>query len=106
MNGFQLKKLRELNNYTQDFMAKKLGISQQNYSKMEKKQKNFSEEKTEKLSEILNTKKEQPNQFPNAQDEHIVIFQDVFVFSGTSLNIGVSNNVFTNQDPHLQDLKS
>lgn len=53
MNGLKIKQLREQKNYTQDYVAEKLGVSQNAYSRLENGQIKLSVEKAEKLSTIL-----------------------------------------------------
>lgn len=53
MNGVKIKQLREQKNYTQDYVAEKLGVSQNAYSRLENGQIKLSVEKAEKLSTIL-----------------------------------------------------
>ncbi|MDE0472353.1 MAG: helix-turn-helix transcriptional regulator [Ekhidna sp.] len=52
-NGIRAKKIRELKNLTQDFVAQELGISQPAYSNIEKGQVQLKEDTLEKLSDVL-----------------------------------------------------
>jgi transcriptional regulator with XRE-family HTH domain len=48
----KLKILREVNNYTQEFIAEALGMDQSTYSKLERYPKNLKANQAEKLAEI------------------------------------------------------
>ena len=47
-----LKVLREVNNYTQEYVATKIGVDQSTYSKIERNPKNLKAEQVEKLAEL------------------------------------------------------
>lgn len=47
-----LKVLREVNNYTQEYVASKIGVDQSTYSKIERNPKNLKAEQVEKLAEL------------------------------------------------------
>lgn len=51
--GDKIKSIRELKNYTQEYIADQLGITQAGYSKIEKGNTNLSLEKLEQLAIIL-----------------------------------------------------
>jgi transcriptional regulator with XRE-family HTH domain len=51
--GNKIKKLRELKNLTQSYMASELGITQSTYSKIEIGEIDISFSKLEKISEVL-----------------------------------------------------
>lgn len=48
----KLKILREVNNYTQEFIAETLGVDQSTYSKLEKNPKNLKADQAEKLASL------------------------------------------------------
>jgi transcriptional regulator with XRE-family HTH domain len=48
----KLKILREVNNYTQEFIAEALGVDQSTYSKLEKNPKNLKADQAEKLAKL------------------------------------------------------
>ena len=56
--GVKIKKIRELKNYTQEYMADKLGVSQATYSRMEKEDGYLTVLQLQKVSEILGVKVE------------------------------------------------
>lgn len=51
--GQKVKKLRELRNYTQHYMAQEMGVTQSAYSKMELGESEITYSKLERISEIL-----------------------------------------------------
>jgi transcriptional regulator with XRE-family HTH domain len=51
--GQKIKKVRELRNLTQDYIASKIGMTQESYSKIESSRNNISIQKLEKIAEIL-----------------------------------------------------
>ena len=51
--GPRIKKIRELRGYSQEFLAKKLGICQEQYSYIENKQKEIPEQTVQHIAEIL-----------------------------------------------------
>ncbi len=59
----RIRKARELNNFTQTHMAKKLGISQQQYSLLEKGETKITKDKIDKIAEVLGTTPEKIAEF-------------------------------------------
>lgn len=51
--GNKVKKLRELRNYTQQYMADRLAMTSAGYSKIERDEVSITFDKLEKISEIL-----------------------------------------------------
>ena len=51
--GIRIRKLRELRGYSQKYMAKKLSISQEQYSYLETKQKNISDEQIKTIALLI-----------------------------------------------------
>lgn len=51
--GRKIKKLRELRNFTQHYMAEQLGIAQPTYSKLENEQDEINEDKLQRIAQIL-----------------------------------------------------
>ncbi|PKP47463.1 MAG: XRE family transcriptional regulator [Bacteroidetes bacterium HGW-Bacteroidetes-11] len=51
--GKKIRKVRELRNFTQDFMAKGLGITQEAYSRLESGQTRIDVNRMEKIANIL-----------------------------------------------------
>lgn len=55
VSGYKIKKMRELRNYTQSYVAERLGLSQSNYARIENNSISIGEERLKKLAEILET---------------------------------------------------
>jgi len=51
----RIRKARELSNYTQEYVAQQIGLSQQQYSQIEKGQARLSPERLHRIAEVLNT---------------------------------------------------
>ena len=82
--GNKIKKVRELRNYTQEYMAEKLNMSQAGYSKIERDEVDINFDKIEKISEILNIT-------PSA----LVGFDEKYVFhnySQTTNSFGINSD--------------
>ncbi len=56
--GLRIKKLRELRGYNQVYMAKKLGISQEQYSYLETRQKSIPGEQLKSIAALLAVKED------------------------------------------------
>jgi transcriptional regulator with XRE-family HTH domain len=56
--GLRIKKLRELRGYSQSYMARKLGISQEQYSYLETKQKSIPGEQVRVIAALLEVDEE------------------------------------------------
>jgi transcriptional regulator with XRE-family HTH domain len=56
--GLRIKKLRELRGYSQSYMASKLGISQEQYSYLETKQKSIPGEQVRVIAALLEVDEE------------------------------------------------
>ena len=65
MIGNKIKNIRELKNFTQEYMAEKLDISQAAYSKMEKGDTKISQDKLNKIAEILEVNPDDITDFYN-----------------------------------------
>jgi transcriptional regulator with XRE-family HTH domain len=53
--GMKIKHLRELKNYTQEYMARELGMSITGYGKIERDETEITLLKLEKIAKVLNT---------------------------------------------------
>jgi transcriptional regulator with XRE-family HTH domain len=83
--GHKIKKIRELCNYTQEYMAEQLKISQEGYSKIEANRTKVSLERVEQIAKILKVdfldllsfdeKVVFNNVFHHQQDNNIVVGQ-------------------------------
>jgi len=54
--GQKIKKLRELRNYTQEYMAKRLGLSLNGYGKIEREETELTLRRLQEISQILEVK--------------------------------------------------
>jgi transcriptional regulator with XRE-family HTH domain len=84
--GEKIKKLRELKNYTQQYMANQLEISQSGYGKIERNETDISITKLEKIAGILQT-----------DIVSILIFEDKHIFSASSVQKIVSKESSCNE---------
>ena len=66
--GHKIRKMRELRNLTQEYVATRLGISQSNYARMESNDVSIPDKRLAELSEILQTTPEAIRNF----DEKVV----------------------------------
>lgn len=57
--GSKIKNIRELKNYTQEFMAKKLQMTQAGYSKVERDETDIAYSKVEEIAKILGVSTEE-----------------------------------------------
>lgn len=91
--GHKIKKLRELKNYTQSFMASELGITQGAYSRIEVGETEISYGKLAKISSIL-----------EVPVDDIVSFNENMIFNVSNNEVGngyVVNNGITLQERKL-----
>ena len=51
--GEKIRKIRELKNFSQDYVAERLGISQSTYARLEKNEVAITEERLRNISDIL-----------------------------------------------------
>lgn len=65
MIGYKIKSIRELKNLTQEYMAEQLDISQDAYSKLEKGTTKISQDKLDKIAEVLEINPEDISDFDN-----------------------------------------
>ena len=88
--GNKIKKIRELKNFTQNYMADSLGISQSAYSKIELGELEVTMSRLEKIAEIFKMK-----------TEDVLSFNDKMIFNiSNNLNGG---NVFGEINYHLSE---
>lgn len=73
--GTKIKKIRELRNYTQEYMAQMLEVSQSTYARYEKDDGDLTVSKLEKISEILDVK-----------IEDLINFNEKFIFNYYNVN--------------------
>ena len=65
MIGNKIKNIRELKNFTHEYMAEKLEVSQAAYSKIEKGNTKISQDKLQKIAEILDVNPNDITDFDN-----------------------------------------
>jgi transcriptional regulator with XRE-family HTH domain len=85
--GEQIKKFRELRNYTQDHIAEKLEMTPQGYGKIERNEVEVTIQKLQRIADILGTT------IPD-----MLGFEDKFVFNNyecqqNNLKLGVNHSV-------------
>ncbi|MEM9337562.1 MAG: helix-turn-helix domain-containing protein [Bacteroidota bacterium] len=96
--GLKIKKIRELKNYKQDYMADKLGISQSAYSRYENMETTVSEDMLKQIAEVFELRPEQIKQF----DEKVIFNNTI-----ETLHDGAVGNYTVNQytiDPKIEKL--
>lgn len=86
--GLNIKKIRELKNFTQEYMAEQLKMSQRGYSKIENGEVDVSFTRIKEIAKILGLKATE-----------IVGFDEKFVlFSITHNQTGVENGIYINNE--------
>jgi transcriptional regulator with XRE-family HTH domain len=70
--GKNVKKFRELRNFTQEYMAEQLAISQQGYSKIERGEGEVAFSKIEQIAKIL-----------NIRIKELIEFDEKYIFNNT-----------------------
>lgn len=83
--GTKVKKLRELKNFTQEYMAKHLDMTPSGYGKIERDESEVSYQKLEKIADILGIK-----------IEDIVNFNERLVFNVMHNQTGITNGYVVN----------
>lgn len=95
--GQKIKKVREIRNYTQEYVATKLGITQESYSKIEANKTQVSTQRLEKIADILDI---------NMLD--LLAFDDKFVFNNINNSYEHSQEnakiIFVNQSENEKEL--
>lgn len=77
--GLKIKKIRELKNYTQEYMAEQLAISQTTYARFEKEDADLTISKLKKISHLL-----------EITIEELINFDEKIIFN----NYGGINNLY------------
>jgi len=92
--GENIRKVRELRGYTQEYMAEKLGISQRAYSSIEKENKKIDTERLKKISEVL-----------EVDVFDLLNFNDRILFSNTHFTqsgVGMFNTIHLNTTKQME----
>ena len=105
--GKNIKKLRELKNYTQSHMASQLDMSVSGYSKIEKDRTDVSLSKIERIAEILETNLStilnfDPNQIFNQYDNHNSVVSGIVTHQNLGGNI---TQILRNIQTEISSLK-
>ena len=87
--GQKIKKLRELKNLTQDYMANQLGVTQSAYSKMENGEVDIPFSRIEDIAKIF-----------TIQPEDIITFNENIVFNIINNPNAKNNGFVVNQNNH------
>jgi len=80
--GKKIKKFRELRNFTQGYVAERLGISQSNYARIENEDISLSEDRLLKIADILGTDK-----------ESILGFDERYIFNFNNTQHSTNNGI-------------
>lgn len=75
--GIKIKKVRELKNYTQEYMAEKLNVSQSTYSRYEKDGNDLTVSQLKEISDIFDMKVDE-----------LINFDEKYIFN----NYGTAND--------------
>ncbi len=87
--GNKIKKIRELKNYTQEFMANELSMSISNYSKIERDEISITLDRLEEIAIVLKMK---------FQDILAFDEKNVFNFINSPHSQGYINNLYANNN--------
>ncbi len=90
--GLRIKKLRELRGYNQVYMARKLGISQEQYSYLETKQKYIPEKQINIVATLLDVKEDYLRSF---DPENII---DNSGIAGSKGYLNIQNLIIENHE--------
>ncbi len=85
--GTKIKKIRELRNFSQEFVAEKIGTSQSNYARIENNEVSITPDRLQKIAEALNTSESVIKSF----DENIIFNITQGDNSAAGLNCSVHN---------------
>lgn len=92
--GRKIKKLRELRNYSQDYMAAQLGISQSTYSQLETEDAGLNPDRLHKIADLLQITVSDIENF----DERMI-----FQITGNHNVSGINGYVNNNHNTHAPD---
>lgn len=90
----RIRKARELANYTQEYMASQIGISQQQYSQLEKGETRINQERLQKIANALDT-----------TPEKIADFDERQFFGNKDCTFNDNYNIQKVETTHLEDIK-
>jgi transcriptional regulator with XRE-family HTH domain len=98
--GRKIKKLRELRNYSQDYMASQLGISQSTYSQLETEDAGLSPDRLEKIATLLQITVSDIENFDDRMIFNITVKENTIDGNGY-----VHNNTINTADPDSKIFK-
>jgi transcriptional regulator with XRE-family HTH domain len=87
--GAKIKKLRELKNYTQSYMAERLGLSMSGYGKIERDETEITLQRLQEIAEILETNY---NTILSFDEKHIFNFTNNQSANGIVQNQQITKN--------------
>lgn len=91
--GEKIKKLREFRNFTQEYMAGKLEMTQAGYSRIERNEIDIPFSRLEQISKVL-----------NVSLVEIIGFDEKNIFNSNFTN--TTNGFVIGKDEHIQEIKS
>jgi transcriptional regulator with XRE-family HTH domain len=91
--GEKVKKVRELRNYTQEYVAQELGITQESYSRIEANKSTLTIQRLDKIAEVLKV---------NVFD--LLSFDEKYIFQESFHNQQHSSNYFGNASNKKEEL--
>lgn len=94
--GQKVKKLRELKNFTQEYMAKQLGLSQSGYSKIEAGEVDLPQSRLKQIADVLGLKIEDILAF----NEHVVFN---VMHNQTGNGLVINNNQLSSNEKKLYE---
>ena len=92
--GKNLRKIRELKGYSQEYIATAIDISQRNYSRIEQNEIDLNLSKLYRISEILEVTPQQ-----------IMGFDEQFVFSNCTNAFGINENYYACSEQEKEQYK-
>ena len=90
--GANIRRIREFRGYKQDYVANKLEMSQQNYSKIERGETDFTDEKLEQIADVLEVK---PSLFEGLDEK--TVFNHNVLNDQSQLNYFGTGHLYNNQ---------
>lgn len=92
--GLKIKKLRELRNYTQEYVADRIGLDQSAYSRLEKGDTKITFDRLTKIAEVLEVEPEDIDAFDEKQ---------IFNFTNENGHNGYIINVISENERKLYE---
>lgn len=110
MHGEKIRMIREIRNYSQEYMADRLGIKQNSYSKIENNQTKLTTEMLQKIADVLQVSpmdimNQQPaiiNLQSNQGTQHAIGYIETFISSQKD----VFDKLIVAKDAEIENLKN